>query len=518
MAKYKPTNPAQGHFLPVFFNKQLQKGTFEFAINHLIDEDMDLSYLDGRYQNDENGAPAYNPRILLKVVLLAYSRGITSSREIARCCEENVVFIALSAGSKPHFTTIASFISSMDKEIISLFREVLLICDEMGLIGREMFAVDGCKMPSNASKEWSGTREGFKKKCIKLENAIERIVKRHRESDLTEAENRVKDTEEQYISTLKKQVKKVQEWLDDDNDDKPGRTEKSVKSNITDNDSAKMKTSNGVIQGYNGVAMVDDRHQIIVGAEAFGEATEYNLLGPMIDLTKDNFSVIGKDKNIYDQTKLTADSGFHTNKNMKMLAEENIDAFIADRYFRRRDPRFDSSGRYKERTTEERRRLDKSKKQFLPTDFTFDNDLDFCTCPAGKRMYRSGFPVLRGVKRAAFTGQKQYCKPCDLRSQCLRYPDKTEVRQASCAIGAKSVNTPAAFAEKMKGKIDSVVGKAIYAKRIATAEPPFAHIRHVMGLKRFSFRGKKKVNNQWLLFCIVHNLKKVFKYGPEVAL
>ena len=238
----------------------------------------------------------------------------------------------------------------------------------------------------------------------------------------------------------------------------------------------------------------------------------------MIDLTKENFSVIGKDQNVYDQTKLTADSGFHTNKNMKMLAEENINAFIADRYFRQRDPRFDSSGRYKERTTEERRKLDKSKKQFLPKDFTFDTDLAFCTCPAGKRMYRSGFPVLRGVKRAAFTGQKQYCKPCTLRAQCLRYPDKTEVRQVTCAIGAKSINTPAAFAEKMKSKIDSVVGKAIYAKRIATAEPPFAHIRHVMGLKRFSFRGKKKVNNQWLLFCIVHNLKKVFKYGPAVAI
>ena len=113
-------------------------------------------------------------------------------------------------------------ISSMDKEIIALFHEVLLICDEMGLIGREMFAVDGCKLPSNASKGWSGTRDDFKKKCTKLEAAIERIVKRHRESDLTQAQESVKETEEQYISTLTKQVKKIKDWLDD-NDDKPGR-------------------------------------------------------------------------------------------------------------------------------------------------------------------------------------------------------------------------------------------------------------------------------------------------------
>ncbi len=91
----------------------------------------------------------------------------------------------------------------MDKEVISLFREVLIVCDDMGLTGREMFAVDGCKLPSNASKEMSGTREDLRKKCVKLDNAIERIVKRHRDSDLTKAEVKVKETEEQYISTLK---------------------------------------------------------------------------------------------------------------------------------------------------------------------------------------------------------------------------------------------------------------------------------------------------------------------------
>nr|WP_306793151.1 transposase [Desulfopila inferna] len=471
-----------------------------------------MSHLDSRYQNDETGAPAYDPRVLLKVILLAYSRGITSSREIARCCEENVVFMALSAYSRPHFTTIASFVSGMDTEIIDLFREVLLVCDEMGLIGREMFAVDGCKLPSNASKEWSGTRKDFKKKCIKLENAIDRIVKRHREEDLTEAESRVKETEEQYLATLKRQVDKIQEWLDDNND-KTGYKGTPTKSNITDNDSAKIKTSNSIIQGYNGVAMVDDKNQIIVGAEAFGEATEYNLLGEMVEVTRDNFKSVGTGEDIFKETKLTADSGFHTNNNMKMLAEEEIDAYIADRHFRKRDPRFDNAGRYKERTTEERRKIDKSRKQFLPADFTFDPEFKFCICPAGKRMYRSGIPTVKGVKRAAFTGQKKHCRPCKLRSQCLRYPERTEIRQVTCSIGAFRENTPASFAEKMRSKIDSVVGKVIYARRIATAEPPFAHIRHVMGLDRFSFRGKTKVNNQWLLFCIVHNLKKVFKYG-----
>ncbi|WP_163341205.1 transposase [Desulfopila sp. IMCC35008] len=157
MAKYKPYSYAQGMFIPVVFKEQIQKGTFEYTMNCLVDNELDLSIFDARFNNDETDAPAYDPRILLKIILLAYSRGITSSRSIAECCEKNVLFMALSANSRPHFTTIASFISSMDKEVVALFLQVLLVCDQQNLIGREMFAIDGCKLPSNASKEWSGT-------------------------------------------------------------------------------------------------------------------------------------------------------------------------------------------------------------------------------------------------------------------------------------------------------------------------------------------------------------------------
>ncbi len=69
--------------------------------------------------------------------------------------------MALSANSRPYFTTISDFISSMDQEAIAIFREVLLLCDEMGLIGKDMFAIDGCELPSNASRQWSGTQGGL---------------------------------------------------------------------------------------------------------------------------------------------------------------------------------------------------------------------------------------------------------------------------------------------------------------------------------------------------------------------
>ena len=83
MAKYKPYSYAQGQFIPVFFEKQIQKGTFEYTLSYLVDNELDLSIFDQRFRNDETGAPAYDPRILLKIILFAYSRGITSSRAIA---------------------------------------------------------------------------------------------------------------------------------------------------------------------------------------------------------------------------------------------------------------------------------------------------------------------------------------------------------------------------------------------------------------------------------------------------
>ena len=153
MPRFIPYSYDQLKLIPVDFRSQIQPGTFEFTLNLIIDEDIDLTVFHERYRNDNTGRPAYDPAILLKIVLFAYSRGITSSREIERACRENIIFMALSADSRPHFTSIAQFISHEDKAIASVFRDVSLLCDQLGLIGREMFAIDGCKLPSNASKE-----------------------------------------------------------------------------------------------------------------------------------------------------------------------------------------------------------------------------------------------------------------------------------------------------------------------------------------------------------------------------
>jgi transposase len=94
----------------------------------------------------------------VKVILFACSQGLISSRKIEGDRRENVTFMALSCGQYPDHSTVAAFVSSMKDEIVPLFRDVLLVCEEMNLLGGTFFAVDGCKLPSNASREWSAAR------------------------------------------------------------------------------------------------------------------------------------------------------------------------------------------------------------------------------------------------------------------------------------------------------------------------------------------------------------------------
>ncbi len=199
---------------------------------------------------------------------------------------------------------------------------------------------------------------------------------------------------------------------------------------------------------------------------------------------------------------------------MKMLAAENIDGYVADTQFRKRDPRFADQDKYKRKDRQERAKKEGRPNLFTVKDFTFAKDKSHCICPAGKRLYRNGANVLIGNQRAMkFRGPKTVCRACKVRAQCLKNPDRTEVRQVHLFLG-RSKNGQQTYTQKMKQKIDSDHGRMIYSSRIGTVEPVFANIRYAIGLDRFTLRGDQKVNIQWKLFSIVHNLLKIHRFGP----
>jgi transposase len=516
MARYKHYDYGQMKMLPVSFEQQILPGSFEHTLNHLIDHEIDLTIFEQRYRNDKTGAPAYDPAILLKIILYAYSRGVTASRQIERLCRENVVFMALAADSAPHFTTIADFIATLDAEIVSVFRDVLLVCDEAGLIGREMFAIDGVKLPSNASKQWSGTRADFKKKVEKMERAVRYLVKRHRDSDERGEGGAAQGAREKQIATMNRALKKVKGWLKHNKRDKPGAGGRVKKSNVTDNESAKIKTGKGVIQGYDGITVTDAKRQVVVHAQAYGEAQEHALLVPMLEGVRESFRELGRDKDVLKGAVVAADSGFHSNENVKYLFDTSVDGYLADTLFRKRDPRFATANRHvPTRPSAPWARVPKGEHEglFRPRVFIYDEATKTCICPAGQFLYQSGARCNVGGRLAVkFKGAKRVCGPCALRDQCLRHPQRTPVRQVVFFTGPRAAK-PETYTAKMKRKIDTEHGRYQYSRRLAVAEPVFANICSAHGLRRFSHRGRTKVNTQWLLYCLVHNIGKVQRYG-----
>ena len=391
--KYIDTQPK---LVPVDLARQFLPGTFEHAVNHLLDHAIDLSSFDARFRNDETGAPAFPPGMLLKVVLAAYAHGVVSSRGIERLCQEHMTFIALCGDQPPHFTTIAEFVSTCGDDIARVFAAVVAICDREGLIGREMFAIDGVKLPSNASKRSSGTRADFERQATKLEATAQVILTRHPE-------------------------------------DRRGPKGTLRQSNRTDNESAKMATGKGVIQGYTGAAAVDAKHQIVVESQAYGTGSEQEVLLPMVDGMRAQ-QVLGA------ESLITADAGYHSEANLRALEERHVEALIADAELRQRD-----------------------------------------------------------------------CVPCAHRPRCLRTPETTTVRNVAFFHRriAPSPARAATATQRMKARIDTAEGRRRYAARFGAVEPVFGNLCANKGLRRFTLRGRAKVDGQWKLFCLVHNIEKL---------
>ena len=518
MPNFIATNYKQNLLLSINFEDQLQPGTFEYAIHYLVENKLDLSEFEEKYKNESGGRAAYSPSVLLKIILFAYSKGITSSREIDWCCKTNIIFKALSCDLEPHFTTIADFVSGQPETIASIFEQILLICDEQGLLGHELFAIDGCKMRSDASKTWSGSFKELEEKRAKLKRLIKHHMGAHqavdkRQSDAEEQRERHKKA----IATLDKAHHKIDHFLKNNTPRQgQGKRPKEVKSNITDNESAKMTTSKGTLQGYNGVASVDANFQIIIDAQAFGEGQEHHILQPILETIKARYQRLGISKDLYKAgTMVTADTGYANEENMKYIKENGIEGYIPDNYFRSRDPKFKNQ---KQKYGKRHQEIPNTRYKYFTADqFKVNLKKKQCTCPAGEVMWlKNESEDVHGNHKLFFEGPMSKCRKCPMKKQCMRKPESANTReghgrQVSFIVRKGNSNTP--YTDWMKKRIDGDYGKMIYAHRMSTVEPVFANIGTNKRLDRFSLRGKAKVQGQWQLYCMVHNIEKLAYYG-----
>jgi len=494
MPKFRTTDAeaGQGVFLSVNLQEQLLPDSFEYMLNEILGTKIDLSEFDKKYKNDLTGASAVPPSALLKLIFYGYYKGNKSSRKIYELNNNNVIAKALTGDMAIHWTTIADFISGNKEAVEGTFAQVLMYCNELGLIGGENFAVDGLRLPSNASIEMSGTRKQLTKRLESYRKMAAKHIERHARKDKEGTSDAV--TEERFKKRqkqIKERMEKISSFLEDMKK-KEGRNAEEIQSNVTDNESAMIHSSKGYIQGYVGIAVTDQKNQIITSAQAFGSANETEHLAEMLDKNAKNLEEAGVKVEEGKKPTISADANYFSEENLLACEKRGIEAVITDSQAKRRIGE-DGKNRYE------------------VDEFKYNEVDNYYECPQGKRLTFKRKTCQKGVEGKVYQASLTDCKQCPVFKKCSwsKKEQNEQVQGKTLRITAK--NKQGNVCRQMRKKLETVEYQDIYAYRIQIIEPVFANIRYCKGLNRFTLRGDEKVNSQWQLYCMVHNLSKCLK-------
>ena len=457
---FKKYDQKQQFLLPLSLENFISDDHIARILNDII-EAIDFTAIESKYSKD--GCPAYNPRLLIKILLYGYMINIRSSRDIQKMTSTDTAFMYLTAMQHPDFRTICRFRSSNLDSIKDIFSQVVKICKNMGMLGAGKISLDGTKIKANASVKQS-------KNADAIEKEIDRILKESIEIDKAEDEKYGDSTPYQMPKEFvnkQKRLEKIQAAK------KKLEEEKLEKINITDNDARIMKHKDGSKKpSYNGQVAVDDKEQVIVAADLVDEENDVHQVDPMSQLI---WATMG-----YRPTILLADAGYFSYDNVELLNQIGIDAYIPDNFLK-----VEESG--------------KSKK-FRKSMFRFDNEKDCYYCPAGIMI-----PFTRIQKRKDEPDLKQYvcnfCSFCVLKNACTKAENRIISRDPREHL-----------MDDMRKKLRSDDGAELYLGRMSTVEPVFGQMKQNRGFREFLLRGKEKAKVEFLMMCIVHNIGKIGEF------
>jgi transposase len=431
-------------------------------INDII-ESLDLTTF---YQKlSSEGAQAYHPKMMLKILVYAYAHRIFGSRKIQAALSESIAFIFLAAWQKPDFRTISDFRKNNRARFLEIFAQSVDICRRLGMVSLGHLAIDGSKFKANASD-----KRTYDQKHI--DHAIQKLVEQAEQIDAQEdqlfgvenAGDQIPDKIRRQKDRLEK-LKQIKKQLQDSGKEK---------INATDADAVFMKTGSGVRTCYNAQIAVDEKYQVIVAAQVTDQPSDTELLLPMVEKAE---------KAIGPIEKLSADSGYSSGENLQELTAKGIDAYIPD-------TNYQGQLRGKQEAPGEQ--------FFAKSCFQRDELQDCFICPAGKRLNFSHFLKTKGKGRSRMYRCRDF-KTCPLKSRCTK------------GRGGRSIiiNAYDDQFRAMRNKLDSAYGKRLYARRQSIVEPVFGHIKESLGFRRFLLRGIEKVNGEFAIVCIAHNLRKI---------
>ncbi len=350
--KFRRYDPDQSLLLPPSLRDWLSDDPLVFFISDAIDA-MDLSEFEARYGNSGPGNQAFDPVMMLKVLVYAYATGTFSSRKIAAKLHEDVAFRVLGANNFPAHRTLSDFRQRHLPEFRKLFVQVVRIAHEVGLVKLGTVAVDGSKLKANASKHKAMSYERMKAEEKRLRQEIRELMARAKKTDAVEDKRYGKDLRgdelpaeiarrEGRVETLRAARERLEarqreadeaEGRDPGDQDRPGKTGRpfqrpfgqpkdTKQESFTDPDSRIMKRgSSGYEQCYNGQIAVDEAEQIIIATGVAQTPTDYNQIIPLMDQIKETLGA--------HPQKGLADAGYRSEANLRALEARGIESFIA---------------------------------------------------------------------------------------------------------------------------------------------------------------------------------------------
>ena len=350
--EFRPYEPDQTLLFPPSLRDWLPEGHLAFFLSDTIDA-LDLRAFDQRYGDTGPGNQAFDPRMMLKVLVYAYATGTFSSRKIAAKLHEDVAYRVLGSENFPAHRTISDFRKRHLAEFNDLFVQIVQTAQEVGLVKLGTVAVDGSKVRANASKHKAMSYKRMKEEEKRLRKEIRELLakanhtddredKRYgldRRGDELPAELARREDRLQSIRAARHRLEARQREADrkrgrepDDHDPsgKPGKPfkrafgepEAKAQENFTDPDSRIMKRgSSGFDQYYNPQIAVDETDQIIVATTVTQSASDVQELEAVLDQIKETTGQY--------PDKTLADAGYRSEANLQMLERKGTEGFVA---------------------------------------------------------------------------------------------------------------------------------------------------------------------------------------------
>jgi len=433
----------------------------------VIVEKMEIETLGFKYnETAATGRKPYSPEDMFKLYAYSYYNGIRSSRKIERECYRNIEVMWLIGELKPDHKTIANFRKDNKKAIKAAFRRFTMICDELGLISKEIVAVDGSKFRASNGRMRYHSKGKIAEKMKYYEEAAEKYMNLLEQCDIEEtntAANGMKRQElEEKLEKIQKRVQELEKWSK--------RVEAEGTIYLTDPDSRLMRTHNGGGDiSHNVEIAVEEKNHFIVAVDVTSDAVDYGQLHNISSQAKEELGV--------DELTSIADRGFYSGEEFKKCKEDGI-AVIA--------PKPD--------------RGENQSKGYTKSNFKYDQENDIYICPLGQKL------TLPAKRRGKSKDKRYSCKACvDCPSKELCTP-KSKYRYIARLEFDDYADEVDAFTKKHY---------ELYGKRKCLVEHPFGTVKRALGFTYFLTRGTENVRTESLLHFLAYNMKRLINIMSE---